>query len=922
MLSVIWVFEGGKKKHQKTLDFLKSVSAADKIISQVILCGAPDEWEQKVKDELSSKDLSVVKGCEQQFKDMPHLYYKESAGHVTGELVTMLYSGDTWSEGALSLLKDAQSRFPDQQIFTFSGVFGSGTDDRESEGMFRTPSQEWVKDHARTDIIDLSKEVSCHPFYLGGTFLKKEVFDGSLFTEAEEKDGERRFFLDLLMEKGNFVYISDAAYKSTFPYEGDPVYYSRLYEKDYYLEALEDFWLPYLEDVRAKRNELPEFLQYHVMASIRFRFYSNANNKNKHLIEGDEEHFTLLIRRILSFMEDKVIFNERGLRECYTGNATAWIYGILKYGDDFRFMVYEKDGHLCFGSGGVTVGNFDDVVTNVAFIDAKDDGLEIDGSIDAVTYSLADEIYFMYGDRKFPLSFNGRYMYKKYFGIAAYKSQTYNLKLEGLPDKAAFIGCYARIGDKTVPIAMSFENSHFSRIGPFFKSSYWSFKRDKRYLITKKDKGLLLRPAIRARVMWQEFLLFLDMLFCADLRAKLFILIRAAFFVTRPFIKRRPIWMYLDKIYKGGDSSEYLFRYASSKNDGIGHYYLIDKNAPDHDRLVKDGFKPLKRRSLMHRLIFLMADMMVISNSTVFNFNDFGKINSSYVRDLHDFHVCCVQHGMSVQKIAIAQNRLKDNTRLYFCASKYEIENLSRPVYDYEGYDALYLTGVPRYDGLKNRDKKQILISPTWRMQAAVPIRGSEGHQRDYNIRFRETPYFKVYNSLINDERLRSAARRLGYRIVYVLHPIVSAQAKDFDKNDDVDIVPSTSDMSYEKVFCESSIMVTDFSGVQFDFAYMRKPVVYLHHRDIPKHYEEGSFFYDTMAFGEICEDNDELVDVLISYMENGCRMKEEYVKRADDFFEYDDDHNCERIYNVMRKYMDEKIRPRAAWKNKAFYRI
>ena len=146
----------------------------------------------------------------------------------------------------------------------------------------------------------------------------------------------------------------------------------------------------------------------------------------------------------------------------------------------------------------------------------------------------------------------------------------------------------------------------------------------------------------------------------------------------------------------------------------------------------------------------------------------------------------------------------------------------------------------------------------------------------------------------------------MGYRIIYVLHPIVSAQAKDFDKNDDVDIVPSTSDMSYEKVFCESSIMVTDFSGVQFDFAYMRKPVVYLHHKDIPKHYEEGSFFYDTMAFGEICTQNDELVDLLIEYMKGGCVMKDEYVRRADDFFEFSDDHNCERVYNEMCRYQEK----------------
>ena len=299
---------------------------------------------------------------------------------------------------------------------------------------------------------------------------------------------------------------------------------------------------------------------------------------------------------------------------------------------------------------------------------------------------------------------------------------------------------------------------------------------------------------------------------------------------------------------------------------------------------------------------------MVISNSTVFTFNNFGMINSSYVRDLPDFHVCCVQHGMSVQKIAVAQTRLRDNTRLYFCASKYELRNLIHPEYDYLGYDALKLTGVPRYDGLKNDDKKQIMISPTWRMQAAVPVRGSEGMQRDYNPRFKQTSYFKVFNALINDERLIAAAKEYGYRIKYVLHPIVSAQVKDFTKNDYVDIIPAAGDMSYEKMFRESSLMVTDFSGIQFDFAYMRKPLVYLHHKDIPQHYEEGSFFYDTMAFGEICHDNDELIDILVEYMKNGCQMKPEYVARADDFFYYNDHNNCERIYKVMRDYQEKYI--------------
>ena len=445
-------------------------------------------------------------------------------------------------------------------------------------------------------------------------------------------------------------------------------------------------------------------------------------------------------------------------------------------------------------------------------------------------------------------------------------------------------------------------------------SSHWCFGPKKQYMMTRNfdSSRMSIRHTSAPGRFLMETLLLLEMFFHFDKKYWQLIPVRLMFHISRPFLKRRQIWLYFDKIYKGGDSAEYLFRYAMKQNDPhIRHYYLIDRNTPDYRRLVKDGFQPLIRKTILHRLVFMHADMMIISNSTAFSFNNFGIINSSFVRDLIDSHCVCVQHGMSVQKIAKAQRRLKDNTRLYFCASKYEIENLSKPIYGYEGRfrSALQLTGVPRHDGLVDRHKKQIMISPTWRMQASMRIRTSEGEARDYNPLFKETSYFRVYNSLINDPRLLEAAKRLGYRIKYVLHPIVSVQAKDFTPNDVVDIIPSIGDMSYEDLFCESALMVTDYSGVQFDFAYMRKPVLYFHSDEIPAHYEEGTFYYDTMAFGEIARTSEELTDLLIEYMEHDCAMKEKYRLRADDFFAFHDHNNCKRIYEVMTHYAGEYLK-------------
>ena len=47
---------------------------------------------------------------------------------------------------------------------------------------------------------------------------------------------------------------------------------------------------------------------------------------------------------------------------------------------------------------------------------------------------------------------------------------------------------------------------------------------------------------------------------------------------------------------------------------------------------------------------------------------------------------------------------------------------------------------------------------------------------------------------------------------------------EDFDKKIDLFVM----DESYQKLFNESSLLITDYSSVAFDFAYLKKPVIYL----------------------------------------------------------------------------------------------
>ena len=895
-LSIIWKLSEKESDNQVTLDCLKAELADYAEPIQILIY--PENKEQLYHAQFQLKNgtaatCSLVGASEIEV-------FEDAQKEADGDFVTYLYGGDRLAAHSLAQLQVILQERAENAIFMMRKIMPDETD-----GAF-------AKEILGKKIVNmnLKKDYGVYPFYFGGTILSAEAFRNRSFHGELGIEAEREFFLSVVSKYKKVCFLNEIMFYASRAQEGDFTFFEPIYDEDWYDRSFTQFWIPYLKKQKEKHGTVPVFIQYHFMFTVKSRFMSNMNNRNKHVIpEGQEMQCLERIGEAFSYIDDDILFNAHKISESNVTDSLKWLYGILKHGEGYHFEKRYLSGNPYYGAADVIFNKITNLKTNILFMNYEDGMLKIDGTIHPVLYSMASEVYLSFNGKKYDLQYNGRYALNKVFGVSLYKGHSFHVDLPMADIKDTHLFCLAQIGNEVMRITFCYE-SHFSRMSDAFPGSYWCFGTDPLYMAVKDEEGMRIRLITRKEKKKQERTLSKEMLLSFQKRAWLFLVIRKVYFMMRPIMKRKPIWMYLDKIYKGGDSSEYLYRYSCAQRDGNQHYYLIDKHATDYKRLKRDGYKPLVRGSIKHRLVFLMADMMVISNSTVFAFNNYGLPNSSYVRDLVDFHVCCVQHGMSVQKIAVAQNRLRDNTRLYFCASKYELENLSRPIYDYEGYDALKLTGVPRYDGLKNDDKKQIMISPTWRMQAAVPVRTSEGEQRDYNPLFKESTYFQVFNALINDPRLIEAAKKYGYRIKYVLHPIVSAQVDDFDKNDYVDIIPAVGDMSYEKMFCESSLMVTDFSGIQFDFAYMRKPLVYLHHKDIPQHYEEGTFFYDTMAFGEIAHDNDELIDLLCEYMANGCKMKEEYVRRADDFFYYRDHNNCKRIYDTMTEYQEKKILP------------
>jgi CDP-glycerol glycerophosphotransferase (TagB/SpsB family) len=129
------------------------------------------------------------------------------------------------------------------------------------------------------------------------------------------------------------------------------------------------------------------------------------------------------------------------------------------------------------------------------------------------------------------------------------------------------------------------------------------------------------------------------------------------------------------------------------------------------------------------------------------------------------------------------------------------------------------------------------------------------------------------------------------------------SEAEIFKNNKYVDV--SKDICNYSKEFSEGSLLVTDYSSVAFDFAYLRKPVVHSqfdYKEAFSNHiYEEGYFDYKEDGFGPVCEDIDSTVNNIIKILENNCKLEKIYRDRIDRFFEYNDKNNCKRVYESIK---------------------
>jgi len=726
-------------------------------------------------------------------------------------------------------------------------------------------------------------------------------------------------FAEALAAGGGFAVLGGSV-TSPRPHEDALYGEQRLFTADWYLGFL-SAWVPLLERVAQDRGAVPPYLQRLFLYLAQIRVQVNVDRHDKNALDPAQlAQFRALLARGLAFVDDGEIVGAAQKPLNYRRSMVAYLLAA-KHGDALapeirlvgtgasRDVVVSVSGHEVERLSKVTVG-----------IDAMDDAegeIVIRGALQSIYLRARVSLVARVGSTEIPLPDSGIFSEFSVFGEVAQRQPTFTARIpRALIEQADRVEFVAELVEESAPVPEPIEGSapipervegserrpvrvrlplNFRR--PTAKlsqvpGSYWVALG--RILRAQPDHLVVSRAGFAQRLT-AELRLQRRLLAGGGVGRSAAIL-RLIYFATRPWYRLRRDWIYYDRVVLAGDNGEYAYDYASAQKDGIRKNYVLAADSAAAERFRSEGKRFLAHRTLTHRLRYLNAELVFATHRKPTTRNAF-QWTEAYFRDLFDYRLIFINHGLVLDDLSYSLNTHMENASRMCVVSRFETENLVHPSYGFRR-EQIVETGFARYDGLVSRPTRQLLLAPTWRYYLNKPQDGErlQGH----NEEFTDSDYFRVYNGLITNPRLLEALEQHDYTLTYLLHPNTSSHEADYRAvSERVRILAPQKSPGYETMLSESDLMITDFSGVQFDFAYMDKPVLYYHHPSIPPHYQRGSFSYEEHGFGEVAVDEETLVDTLIGYLAQECRMPEDYRARVERFFAHHDQQNSRRIYEA-----------------------
>ncbi len=364
------------------------------------------------------------------------------------------------------------------------------------------------------------------------------------------------------------------------------------------------------------------------------------------------------------------------------------------------------------------------------------------------------------------------------------------------------------------------------------------------------------------------------------------------YFAIYPFCKlfygKKVNWLICERDDEAQDNGYIFLKYIKENHPEINPIYLVKKGTPGYDNASKVG-QVVQFGSLKH---FLLAIGCPVKISTqLFGYAPWVQLKTYYRRNkTHDVHVF-LQHGVTKNLHEGLFGTTCRSLKLFVCGTKPEYDAIFN-TFNY-GNNVPQYTGFARYDNLLDYSlKNQLLFMPTWR----ADLVGLSDNQ------FLASDFYLKWTELLSDKQLISYCKSNDLIIKFYLHHSFKNYSHLFKSNGVVKII-NYGDETVQSLLKESKLLVTDFSSVYFDFAFMKKPIIFFQFDEstfYDEHYAKGYFDYRRDGFGDVCNTVSEVLDSAKIIFKNEFAVEKKYLDRIDSTFLYRDNKNCKRIFDAI----------------------
>ena len=732
-------------------------------------------------------------------------------------------------------------------------------------------------------VIDINEQPDFIQLSASSALIKTSVLKDRDFDTTLAFSEDALLLTQLLIEKCKYGVVSDAIYYYRRREEENSAIQQSVVSYEWYFDTPRKSYQFLIDTSKEKYGKVLQYIQCYVMYDVQWRLKTPFPSI---FSEELKKEYMEIITTLLKNIDDDTIFDQKNITSEFK------LYALeLKYGHKVNGRLVMENNTLYYEKHRIHS------LTHKAFLkinilDFIGDELVLDGQLRTILAEGTYDVYMRDGNgNTYPVELKKNHL-SSVMGIdrEVLYSSTFNVKVpvSGETDIEMFIKY-----KENDPVRLRYSFQQHAKLSNRYKISYFTDKKivfnagPSIIRIINRNFGNGTRNRLRSN--W-------DLLKHKKIKAVILKLLTA---ICSLFIKK-PIWLVSDRLSYANDNGYHLFKYINENNKAdVNAYFVLDKNSEDYKKM-KDIGKVVSYKSLKYNILFLLSDKVVSSSGEDWVINPFKGGREMY-KGLYTFDFIFLQHGITKDDLSIWLNKLHKNIKLFVTAANGEYDSIVNGAYGYTEED-VKLVGFPRYDNLVDKREKKVVIMPTWRKSLvgkdSVDIPG----EREYSENFKNSDYFKFFNGLINHPKVIETFEKYGYTGEFVIHPSHLKQDVDFEENEVFSINSGFAD--YQKYFRESSLLITDYSSVVMDFAYLNKPAIYTHFDKesfFGQHtYSEGYFDYERDGFGPVLYDLESTVEALISKIEDGCKQESKYEERIKSFYKYHDRNNSKRVYEAI----------------------